>query len=81
MDSSMDGDASEAPALKLPVISFLSVNMCFLSGAWWREEEEGRGEKNRHADSSDKQLHGSLFRKTGWDELGSSSRADDCTRQ
>lgn len=41
MDSSIDGDASNAPAFKLPVISFLSVNMCFLSGAW-RREGEGR---------------------------------------
>lgn len=36
--------ASKAPALKLPVISFLCVNMCFLSGARRREEKQARRE-------------------------------------
>lgn len=35
---------SSTPAFKLPVISFLCVNMCFLSGAW-RPEGEKKKEK------------------------------------
>lgn len=40
LDSSIAGVASKAPALKLPVISFLCLNMCFLSGMWRQEEKQ-----------------------------------------
>lgn len=40
LDSSIASVASRAPALKLPVISFLCLNMCFLSGMWRQEEKQ-----------------------------------------
>lgn len=40
LDSSIARLAGGAAAFKLPIISFLCVNMCFLSGAWRPEEEK-----------------------------------------
>lgn len=40
LDSSIARLAGGAAAFKLPIISFLCVNMCFLSGAWRPEDEK-----------------------------------------